>query len=90
MPDPARRLSVLRDAIGVILRALAVLPSSAEFEELKVKAEGCLNEVKGWSRSPPPPEERDQMSKRVLKLHVELTKWDRSSGTLPKCSDNDE
>jgi hypothetical protein len=89
MPAAARRLSVLRDAIGVILRTLAALPPSAEVEELKATAEGCLNDVEGWSRSPPRPEERDHMSKRVLKLHVEVAKWDRSSGTLPKCNDND-
>jgi hypothetical protein len=30
------------------------------------------------------------MSKQVLKLHAEVAKRDRSSGTLPKGSDNDE
>jgi len=72
-----RRLSVLRDAITVVLRRLSVLPPSAEVEELKVKAEECDRESRGWSRSPPAPEERDRMSKRLLKLHAEVAKLER-------------
>jgi len=74
----ARRLSVLRDAVTVVLRRLAVLPPSAEVEELKAKAEECVKEAKGWSRSPPAPEERDRVSKRLLKLHAEVAKLERS------------
>ena len=90
MPARARRRTVLRDAIGVILRTLAALPSSDEVGALKAQAEGCLEEVEGWIGSPPSPEERDRMSKRVLRLHVEVAQRDRSSGTLPKCREDDE
>lgn len=73
----ARRSSVLRDAIAVILRSLATLPPSPEGEDLKAKAEECLAAVKGWSRFPPAPEERDRISKSVLKVHAEVAKLQR-------------
>jgi hypothetical protein len=73
----ARWLSILRDAIEVVLRRLALLPPSAEVEELKARAEECIKEAKGWSRSPPGPEERDRVSKRLLELHAEVAKLER-------------
>ncbi len=70
MHRPARWLSVLRQAIDVVLRSLSGLPPSAEVEELKATAEGCLEEVRGWSQSPPPPNERDRVSMSVLKVRA--------------------
>jgi hypothetical protein len=81
MRSPARWLSVLRQAIAAVLRSLAGLPQSAEVEELKAQAEGCLKEVKGWSRSPPPPEDRDRVSTSVLKVRAALAKLERASET---------
>jgi hypothetical protein len=68
----ARRLSVLREAIKVVLRRLAVLPPLAEVEDLKVKGEECAEEAKGWSQSPPTRRERNRVSNRLLRLHAEV------------------
>lgn len=72
-----RRLSVLRDAMTVVLRRLAILPPSAEVEALKAQAEACEKETKGWSRSPPTHEDRDRLSKRLLQLHAEVARLER-------------
>jgi hypothetical protein len=67
----------LRDAITVVLRRLAVLPPSPEVEQLRAEADACAKDAKGWSQAPPAPEERDRVSKRLLKLHADVAKLER-------------
>jgi hypothetical protein len=54
-----------------------MLPPSGRVEELTAEAEECVKEAKGWSRSPPAAEDRDRVSKRLLKLHAEVAKLER-------------
>jgi hypothetical protein len=74
----SRRLSLVSDAIEVVLRRLSALPPSPEAEELRAKAEQYQRGADGWKVSPPAAEERDRMSKGVLNLHVEVAKLERA------------
>jgi hypothetical protein len=74
---PSTKLSVVRDAIDVVLRRLSALPPSPEIDELRKKAEGFRREAEGWSSAPPAAEVRERLMKLVLKIHVEVAKLER-------------
>ena len=71
------RLEVVRQATDVLFRRLERVPSSARAEELLAAVRDCMRSAGEWSASPPPDRERDALMKRVLELHVELTKLER-------------
>jgi hypothetical protein len=75
------KLSVVRDAIDVVLRRLSTLPSTLEIEELRKKAEDFRQETDGWTSAPPAAEESGKVMKLVLKLHLEVAKLEREAGT---------
>ncbi len=75
MAHPSRRFSLVSDAIDVVLRRLATLPPSPEVEELRARAEVCLEKAQVWQHSTPTPEEREALMKRVLGLHVAIATW---------------
>jgi hypothetical protein len=75
------KLSVVRDAIDVVLRRLSTLPWSHEIDELGAKAEDFLREADGWTSAPPSVEESGRLMKLVLKLHVDVAKLERETGT---------
>lgn len=68
----SRRLTLIRDALGVVLHQLAVLPPSVEVERLRMIAEGYLREAHEWRA--PTTAESENLSNRVLALHVAVTK----------------
>jgi hypothetical protein len=74
---PSSKLSVVRDAVDVVVRRLSALPPSPEIDELRKKAEGFRREAEGWSSAPPTAEDRERLMKLVLKIHVEVTKAER-------------
>ncbi len=74
------KLSVVRDAVEVVLRRLSTLPSSPEIDELCKTAEGFRIEVEGWTNAPPAAEDRDRLMKLVLKLHIDVAKVERETG----------
>jgi hypothetical protein len=74
------KLSVVRDAIDIVLRRLTTLPSSPEIDELRTKAEGFRLEADGWTNAPPAAEESGRLMKLVLKLHVDVAKLEREAG----------
>ena len=71
------RLRVVQEATDVVLRRLAGFPSSTTTEQLRVWAEECQRELEYWGASAPTPRERDTMAKRLLALHVEVTRLER-------------
>jgi glycerol-3-phosphate dehydrogenase len=72
------RFEVVREAIDVLFRRLERVPSSDNrTEELRASVRDCMRRAGEWSASPPPDRERDALMKRVLELHVELTKLER-------------
>jgi hypothetical protein len=74
------KLSVVRDAIDIVLRRLATLPSSPEIDELRKRAEDVRLETDGWTSAPPSAEESGRIMKLVLKLHVDVAKLERETG----------
>jgi len=74
---PPRWLSLVRDAIEIVLRRLSTLPPSPEVEELRARVEQYLRETDGWSASPPTVEEWEKMTKRVVGLHTAVAKLEK-------------
>jgi hypothetical protein len=81
VPVPSRRLSLVRDAIELVVQRLSTLPPSPKVDALQTKADGYLREADGWKVSPQTTEERDRLMKRVLKLHIEVVELAREVGT---------
>jgi hypothetical protein len=73
------RFMVVREAVEVLLRHLDRLPRSDRTEQLRVWVQDCLLETERWSASAPTDRERDVVMKRVLTLHVEVTKLERQA-----------
>ena len=80
MALPTRRLSVIQEAIDVVLRRLSAVPPSPKVDELRAQAEECLRKTDGWSASYPVAQEKERLMMRVLKLHVEAAKLERPKG----------
>jgi hypothetical protein len=74
---PSLRISLVKDAIDVVVRRLSVLPSSLKVEKLRATAEECVRVVDGWNVSPPATKESAKLMRRVLKLHVAVGKIER-------------
>jgi hypothetical protein len=75
----SHRVSIVRDAINVVLRRLSALPLSPAVVELRDRAEHHLREVDGWTVSTPAVEHRDTLMIRMLNLHVEVVRLERST-----------
>ena len=67
-----RSLYIVRDAIDMVGRHLAMLPWSPGRAQLELWLEECRSAVDGWDTAPPTAEERDRVMKRVLQLHTAL------------------
>lgn len=79
MALPSRRLTLVRDAIDVVLRRLAALPSTPDVDELRARAMECVHEADGWKAAAPTAEERERLMKRVLGLHTAVAKLERQA-----------
>jgi len=71
------RFMVVQEAIDVLLRHLECLPVSATTERLRAGVFECIREAGQWSVSPSAEQASDVLMKRVLALHVEVTKLER-------------
>ncbi|MGO9836830.1 MAG: hypothetical protein ACLP1X_21765 [Polyangiaceae bacterium] len=70
---------VIREAVEVVLRRLEYLPHSDARDQLRSRIQDCAQEAEMWSASWPTPREMDTLMKRVLALHVEVTKVERAA-----------
>jgi hypothetical protein len=73
------RFLVVQDAIDVVLRHLECLPTSDRAELLRAWVQDCMRETEQWSVSPPTDREREGLMKRILALHVAVTKLERDA-----------
>jgi hypothetical protein len=73
------RFVVVREAIAVVLRHLGCLPPSDRTAQLHAGLDDCLQEVERWSASPPTDRDGETVMKRVLALHVKVTKLERAA-----------
>jgi hypothetical protein len=74
-----RRLVVIQESIDVVLRHLAVLPLSDRREQLHAWDHECLEETEQWSAAPPTDRECEGLMKRVLAVHIGVTKLEREA-----------
>ncbi len=73
-----RQFVVIREATEVVLRHLERLPPSDRRAQLCVAVEECMQEIEMWSASARTLRELDALMKRVLALHIEVTKLERN------------
>jgi hypothetical protein len=78
LPRPPR-LSLALKSILAASDVLARLPDSPELIALKATAAKLQAEAETWPEKPPTYEEREAMMKKVLGLHVAVTKLARTS-----------
>jgi hypothetical protein len=72
------RFMVVQEAIDVLLLHLEGLPPSERTELLRSAIDECIVRLAQWRASPPTDRDRDELMKRVLGLHVEVTKLERN------------
>jgi hypothetical protein len=65
---------VIREAIDVVLRHLESVPPSDRTTQLQARLRDCAQETEMWSATWPTRRELDALTKRILALHVEVTK----------------
>jgi hypothetical protein len=68
---------VIREAIEVVLRHLGGLPCSDTTELFRTRVQDFAQETEMWSATSPTPREMDLLMKRVLALHIDMTKLER-------------
>jgi hypothetical protein len=73
------RFIVVREAIDVVLRHLEALPPSDRREQLRAGIRECLQESQQWDVLSPTDRERDGLMKRLLAVHVAVTKLERAT-----------
>jgi hypothetical protein len=71
--------ATVRETTEQILRRLDVLPLSDRAKLLRVCALECVAEVEGWSAAPPSSRDLQALAKRLLLLHVEVTRLERGA-----------
>ena len=73
------RFIVVREAIDVVVRHLEALPPSDGREQLRAGIRECLQESQQWDVLSPTDRERDGLMKRLLAVHVGVTKLERDT-----------
>jgi hypothetical protein len=70
-------IETVRKAIAVVLRHLESLPPSDGKQQLRGLVQDCLREADGWATTRPADREREALMKRLLALHVAVTRLER-------------
>jgi hypothetical protein len=76
---PARSRRLVQQAIDIVVRRLSALPRTPIADALLARALEHQRQVEEWAKAPPAPQEREQLMKRVLALHVEVTTLERQA-----------
>jgi hypothetical protein len=71
------RFMVVQEAIQVLVRHLGCLPPSDRTLDLRARVEECRREAEEWPALPPSDREQNGLMKRVLALHIDVTKLER-------------
>jgi hypothetical protein len=71
------RLVVVREAAEVVLAHLECLPVSEKTEELRTLVLDCLRTTEQWLAAPPADRDENALMRRVLELHMEVTRLER-------------
>ena len=74
MRPKTKRTIVALEALEVALAELSKLPETAETESLLLRGFQLQREVKAWADKPATPVQREAMMKKVLSLHVAISR----------------
>jgi hypothetical protein len=74
MRPKTKRTIVALEALEVALAELAKLPETPETEALLSRGFALQREVKAWADKPATPVQREAMMKKVLALHIAISK----------------
>jgi hypothetical protein len=77
MAHPSRRLALIDNAIDLARVHVATQRSTFELDKLRGRIDACLEQAERWVREPPTDEQREQLMRRVLKLHVDTARIER-------------
>jgi hypothetical protein len=73
-----KRTSVVLNALRVTMRVLDAIPDSPEAETLRDRVLAFEREAEQWPSTSPSHAEREALMKRVLALHIEVTRLGRT------------
>lgn len=73
----SQRRAVAKAAIESVLRRLEALPLSPGVEALRERAEQYRRDADLWTPAHPAGEDKEQLMRRVLQLHVEVKSLER-------------
>lgn len=71
------------DAIHQALATFASLPDSPQARELREECLAVEATAREWALAPPSAEDREEMMRKVLALHIAITKLRRSTDPPP-------
>jgi hypothetical protein len=74
----SKRAPRVLDAIHQALATFAALPDSTEARNLREQCLAVEATAREWATVPPSPEDRDALMRKVLALHVAITKLRRT------------
>jgi hypothetical protein len=78
MRTASRRTALALDALKAVLDALSGLPHTDDSQRLAGEARACERIVNCWQYYPPTDEDREDLMKRVLDLHLATAQLGRS------------
>jgi hypothetical protein len=70
MHTASKSTALALDALTLVLDALARLPHSDERQRLEGEARACERVVNCWQYFPPTDEDREDLMRRLLDLHM--------------------
>jgi hypothetical protein len=83
MRTVSTRTLLALDALNAVLEALSRLPHSDDSQRLAGEARACERVVQCWRLYPPKDDEREDLMKRVLDLHIATALLRRGSEPPP-------
>jgi hypothetical protein len=83
MRTASTRTLLALDALNAVLETLSRLPQSDDSQRLSGEARACERVVHCWHLYPPNDDEREDLMKRVLDLHIATAQLRRDSEPPP-------
>lgn len=80
MRSRSRQTTLALDAIAAAIAVLAGANDSSEKHHLICEARDCEQVVHGWKSTPPTAEQREELMRRLLRLHVSTARLRKGDG----------
>jgi hypothetical protein len=83
MRTASKRTALALDALNLVLDTLGRLPHSDDRQRLEGQARACERVVSCWQYYPPTDEDREDLMRRLLDLHMATAQLRRGSEPPP-------